>query len=198
MMRPALTILSFAACVLLAASAVASGDLFVSSANVTFRISSEKQSYEVDDEVLLDYRITNVGNVPLYVPREWEATCPTVPHIWAWFEDSSGNHLVPNYAGDCMPKKQTLSERMSKEAVLLKPGEHLDGPLRLDPKAFHLRPGRYRVEAAMTGWAEQKFSAEERGELEKMGHPLVTGEAPDSLTVILTGDLPDHPVDHRL
>ena len=194
MKRLALNTFFCAVCLSLTASAVARNDVFVSSADISFRISSEKKSYEVNQEVRLDYRITNISNAPLYVPREWEATCPTVPHIWAWFEDSSGNHLVPGYAGDCVPKKDTFRERMSQEAVLLKPGEHLDGPLRLDPKIFHLIPGRYRVEAALTGWAEEKFSAEERGELQKMGHPFVAGEAPDSLTIILTGDLPDHPL----
>ena len=198
MKRPSLNVLFASLCFLIAASTVAKGDVFVSSAGVSFRIFTEKQSYQADDEVQLEYRITNISNAPLYVPQQWAAICPTVPHIWAWFEDSSGNHLVPEYASNCVPKKQTIRERMGEEAVLLKPGEHVDGPLRLDPKTFHLAPGRYRVEAAMTGRAEQKFDAEERGELEKMGHPFVTGEAPDSLTVILTGDLPDHPTDHRL
>ncbi len=101
---------------------------------------------------------------------------------------------MPGHGGDCMPVKRTMQERMSKEAVLLKPGESTYGPLRLDPKMFHLIPGRYRVEAAVTGWAEQKFSAEDRAELEKMGHPFVTGETPASLTIILTGELPDHPL----
>jgi hypothetical protein len=187
-----------AVCFLLAAPAIAHTDLFVSTSDITFRISSEKTSYEADDEVRLDYRVTNVSKTPLYVPREWEATCPTVPHIWAWFEDHSGNHLVPDYASDCKPEKQTIEARMRKEAVLLKPGEHLDGTLRLDPKTFHIGAGRYRVEAALTGWHEEKFTAEERAELEKMGHPFVTGEAPASLTIILVGDLPDHPIDHRL
>jgi hypothetical protein len=185
-------------CLLVAVSTVAKSDVFVSSASVSFRISTEKQSYEADDEVQLEYRITNISSAPLYVPQQWAATCPTVPHIWGWFEDSSGNHLVPDSTRDCVQKKQSISERMSKEAVLLKPGEHISGPLRLDPKSFHLAPGRYRVEASMTGWAAETFSSEERGELEKMGHPFVTGEAPDSLTIIITGDLPDHPVDHRL
>ena len=37
---------------------------------------------------------------------------------------------------------------MNKEAVLLKPGEHLDGILRLDTKPFGgLKPGVYRIEA---------------------------------------------------
>jgi hypothetical protein len=136
MKRLALNLLSSIACLLLAASSVARSDVFVSSADISFRISSEKKSYEVDDEVRLNYRITNISNAPLYVPREWEATCPSVPHIWAWFEDSSGNHLVPGYAGSCVPKKDTFPERMSKEAVPLKPREHFDGPLQLDPKIF--------------------------------------------------------------
>jgi hypothetical protein len=191
-------VLICAACLLFGASAVAQGDLFVSSASVTFHISSEERSYSADDDVRLNYRITNVSKVALYVPREWEATCPPVPHIWLWFLDSSGNHLSSGYAGDCFPHKQTMQERMSKEAVLLKPGESSSGQLRLYPKTFHLGPGRYRVEASVTGWTREKFTAEERGEMEKMGHPFLTGEVPDSLTVVLTGELPDHPTDHRL
>jgi hypothetical protein len=179
---------------LLAASVIARSDVFVSAANVSFRISTENKSYEADDVVRLNYRITNISNMPLYVPREWEATCPPVPHIWVWFEDHSRNHLMPGFAEDCSPTKQTIRERMSKEAVLLEPGKSTYGPLRLDPKMFHLIAGRYRVEAALTGWAEQKFSTEERAELEKMGHPLLTGEAPYSLTIVLTGELPDHPL----
>ena len=197
-LRLALGTLFCAVSLLLVASLAARNDVFVPSANISFRITSEEKSYEASEEIRLGYRITNVSSAPLYVPREWEATCPTVPHIWAWFEDRSGNHLVPSYVGDCLPKKQTLQERMSKESVLLRPGEHIDGALRLDPKTFHLSPGRYRVEASVIGWAESKFTAEERGELEKLGHPFVTGEVPDSLTVVLTGDLPDHPIDHRL
>jgi hypothetical protein len=198
MKRPSLDLLFAVLCFLLAASTVAKGDAFVSSAGASFRIFTQKQSYEADDEVELEYRITNISNAPLYVPQQWAATCPTVPHIWAWFEDSSGNHLVPDSSRDCVQKKRSIQERMAKEAVLLKPGEHISGPLRLDPKSFHLAAGRYRVQAAMTGWTEETFSAAERSELEKLGHPFVTGEAPDSLTIIITGDLPDHPIDHRL
>jgi hypothetical protein len=198
MKRPALHIFCCAASLLLAASAVARNDVFVSNTDITFRIFSDEKSYSVDEDVRLNYRITNVSNVSLYVPREWEATCPPVPHIWVWFLDSSGNHLSSGYAGDCNPQKQTIRERMSREAVLLKPGESTYGPLRLSPTTFHLGPGRYRVEGSVTGWTAQKFSAEQRAELEKMGRPFVTGESPASLTIILTGDLPDHPIDHRL
>ena len=198
MKRPRLSVLFVAASLLVAASAVAASNLFVPSSSVTFQISSEEKSYEIDEVVLLNYRITNTSSAPLYVPREWEATCPTIPHIWAWFEDHSGNHLVPDYASDCRPTKETIQERMNKEAVLLKPNESIGGQLRLDPKLFHLAAGRYRVEAALTGWHEEKFTAQEHADLEKRGHPFITGEAPAALTVILTGDLPDHPVDHRL
>ena len=76
------------------------------------------------------------------------------PHLWAWFEDSSGKRFVPGYGGSCgCGGPKTVRERMSKEAVLLKPGEHLDGTFLLDTKLFGgLKPGVYRVEAALTGW----------------------------------------------
>ena len=198
MKRLARGVFGTAMCFLLATAAVARDGVFVSTANISFRISSEAKSYSADEDVRLNYRITNISKTPLYVPRPWEATCPPVPHIWVWFLDSSGNHLSSGYLGDCMPNKQTIRERMSKEAVLLKPGESTIGPLRLSPKEFHLGPGRYRVEASVTGWIPEKFTAEERSELETMGHPFITGEAPDALTIVLTGDLPDHPADHPL
>ena len=198
-MRSALSIMLFvAACFLLVASAGARNDVFVSMANISFRISSEEKNYGVDDVVRLNYRITNISKTALYVPREWEATCPPVPHIFVWFLDSSGNHLSAGYLGDCFRNNQTIQERMTKEAVLLKPGESTAGTLRLDPKVFHLTAGRYRVEASLTGWRPEKFSGEELAELEKMRYPFITGEVPASLTVILTGDLPDHPTDHPL
>lgn len=198
MTRLGLNILICIGCALLAASAGARDDVFVPAADISFRISSEQRSYGINETVRLDYEIKNLSKAPLYVPREWEATCPPVPHIWVWFLDSSGNHLTAGYGGDCMPLKRTIQERMSKEAVLLKPGESTYGPLRLEPAMFHLTPGRYRIEGSLTGWTPAKFSAEERAELEKMGHPFVTGEAAGSLTIVLTGELPDHPMDHPM
>ena len=55
--------------------------------------------------------------------------------------------------------------------VVRKPGEHLDGTFLLDPKLFGLKPGAYRVEAALTGWVEEKFTDAERSELAKWPHP---------------------------
>jgi len=59
---------------------------------------------------------------------------PSKSHLWAWFEDGSGKHFVPGFGGSCSSSPKTVSERMSNEAVLLKPGEHLDGTFRLDTK----------------------------------------------------------------
>lgn len=74
---------------------------------------------------------------------------------------------------------------MTKEAVLLKPGEHLEGTFLLDPNLFHLKPGIYRVEAALTGWDETKFTAAERSELARMVSPFMRGEVPDSIRITL-------------
>lgn len=79
---------------------------------------------------------------------------------------------------------------MSKEAVLVKPGEHLDGTFLLDTKLFGgLKPGAYRVEAALTGWAEEKFTDAERSELAQMASPFMRGEVPDSIRIMLTANV---------
>jgi len=104
-----------------------------------------------------------------------------------WFEDSSGKHFVPGYAGDCSPSTQNIRERMRKEAVLLKPGERFDGTFRLDTRLFGgLKPGVYRVEAALTGWTEEKFTHAERSELAKMGGRFMAGEVSESTRITLT------------
>jgi hypothetical protein len=46
-------------------------------------------SWKAGESITLKYRVKNISNTPLFVPREWTATCPASPHLWAWFEDSS-------------------------------------------------------------------------------------------------------------
>jgi hypothetical protein len=171
---------------LMASSIPAQKEKFVPSSDVSFKISTVQTSWKAGESITVKYSVKNISDAPLFVPREWEATCPAAPHLWAWFEDSSGKHFVPGYGGSCGGGPKTLSERMSKEAVLLKPGEHLDGTFLLDPKLFGLKPGAYRVEAALTGWVEEKFTDAERSELAKMVGPFMTGEVSDSIRITLT------------
>ena len=174
-------------CLLLTASLVAQKQTFVPASDVSFKISTDRSTYRAGESITLKYRIKNISNAPLYVPQEWEATCPASPHLWAWFEDSTGKHFVPGYGGSCSSGPKTISERMSKEAVLLKPGKYLDGTFRLDTKLFGgLKPGAYRIEAALTGWTEEKFSDTERSELAQMASPFMMGEVPDSTSITLT------------
>jgi hypothetical protein len=174
-------------CFLPIAPLVAQRETFVPSSDVSFKISTEQASYKAGESITLKYSVKNISNATLFVPREWEATCPASPHLWAWFEDSSGKHFVPGYGGSCSVSPKTVSERMSKEAVLLKPAEHVDGTFLLDTKLFGgLKPGVYRVEAALTGWTEEKFTDAERSELVKMAGPFMTGEVSDSIRITLT------------
>jgi hypothetical protein len=139
--------------------------------DVSFTVSTERRSYSAGEQITLKYRVTNISNAPLYVPREWEVQCPAAPHVWAWFENSSGQHFVPGYGGSCSPSinSQTVSARMRKEAVLLKPGEHLHGTLQMDTTLFGgLQPGAYRIEAVLSGWVKEKFTDAERSELARM------------------------------
>jgi hypothetical protein len=77
---------------------------------------------------------------------------------------------------------------MSKEAVLLNPGEQLDGtaPLVKPMGGEGFPPGAYRIEAILHGWSYDRFSEAERTALEKMGHPFLSGEVPASMRITLT------------
>jgi len=176
-------------CVLVTTSVVAQKETFVPANDVSFTISPERTSYRAGEQVTLKYRVTNVSNGRLYAPREWEAKCPGGPHAWAWFENSSGQHFVPGYAGSCLSSPstnpETVIERMSQEAVLLRPGEHLDGTLRLDTTLFGLKPDVYRIEAILYGWTEEKFTDAERSDLARMAIPFLRGEIPASARIKL-------------
>lgn len=173
-------------CALVATSVIAQRKTFVPASDVSLKISTERTSYKTGQSITLIYTVRNISNAKLFVPREWTATCPANPHLWAWFENSSGKRFVPGYLGDCSPIPQTIRQRMAKEAVLLKPGEHLDGTFRLDTKLFGgLKKGAYRVKAALTGWDERKFTATERSELARMGNPFMTGEVRDTIRITL-------------
>ena len=171
-------------CSLLATSLVAQKEVFVPASDVSFKISTEQTSYKADQSITLKCRVINISNAELFVPREWEATCPASPHLWASFEDSAGKHFVGGYGGDCSSKPQTIRKRMSKEAVLLQPGEHLEETFLLDPKVFGLKPGGYRVEAALTGWNEEKFTDAERSQLTQMGGRFMSGEVQPIIDII--------------
>jgi hypothetical protein len=161
-------------------------ETFVPANDVSFTVSTERSSYTAGEQIFLKYQIVNVSNGTLYVPREWEAKCPANPHIWAWFENSSGQHFIPGYAGSCSPRPQTVTERMGKEAVLLKPGQRVEGTVRMETSLFGgLKPGAYRIEAILYGWKDQDFGQAQQSELAKMAAPFIRGEVPASMRVTL-------------
>lgn len=173
-------------CILVTNLLAAQKENFAPANDVSFKISTASTTWKAGESITLMYSVKNISNAPRFVPREREATCPASPHLWAWFEDSSGKHFVPGYGGSCSGGPKTLGERMSKEATLLKPGEHLEGRFLLDPKRFRLHPGIYRVEATLTGWREEKFTDAERSELAGMGAPFMIGAVPSSIRITLT------------
>ena len=175
-----------AASALLVTGAVAQDDPFVPANDVSFAVAAERKSYKVGEQIYLKYEIVNVSNASLYVPREWDAQCPSTPHIWAGFENSKGKHFVPGYGGSCSPSPQTLRQRMQKEAVLLKPGQRLGGKIRMDTSLFGLQPGAYRLEALLSGWRQSDFKDAQQSELAQFGVPFVVGEVPASTRITLT------------
>jgi hypothetical protein len=170
-------------------SLLAEKDVFEPSNDVSFSISTAQTSYKAGEVVIVNYRIVNVSNAPLYVPRGWEVKCPARPHVSVWFENEAGEHAKTGYGGSCFPSAmpKTVVERMAKEAVLLKPGEHFDGTYPVDTGTFEfLKPGAYRFEASLSCWREEEFSAQEQAQLATMRWPFVRGDVPASINVVLT------------
>lgn len=162
--------------------------IFAPTTDVEFKCSAYTSKWPASESRTLNCRVTNVGKTTLFVPREWDVTCPTNPHLWVGFRDSSGKDFIGGYGGDCSPNlnSMTIPERMSKEAVLLKPGEHLYLNFLLDPKRFGLKPGVYRAQATLSGWSKEKFTEIQRSELAKMGHAFMTGVVADSTRITWT------------
>jgi hypothetical protein len=182
---------------LLAATLLAQNEVFVPANDVSFTISTERKNFGVRERVTVKYRILNVSNRPLYVPRGFDATAcleghQAGPHVRAGFENGAGKHFYPGYLVSCGgtpgAAPPTIAERMGKIAVLLHPGEHFDGAVELNPAVFHLPAGTYRIEAVLYGWKSEQFSDAERTELERMRVPLLTGEVPTSEKIDLLAD----------
>ena len=93
-------------CVLIATSLVAQKELFAPANDISFAISTERKSFGVRERISVKYRIVNVSNGSLYVPRGFDATvCRDVPqagpHVRGGFENSAGKHFYPGYGGSC-------------------------------------------------------------------------------------------------
>jgi hypothetical protein len=164
---------------------------FVHSNDVLFTIRTDSKEFNVGDQIVIRYTIKNVSNGTLYVPRsQWEIKCGNPPHFWSRLEDSSGKHYEPGYGFSCLgpsdADRMSVSERMQKDAVLLKPGQQATGSFRVDSNAFanELRPGNYRLEAVIYGW-NLAFDNSQLSELAKMEAPFFMGESGASSQVKL-------------
>jgi len=187
-----------ATCVLLAASVASAQQATFTSANaVSFSISTDRNTYNSQEQITVRYQIKNVSKGLLYVPkREVETSClppgsaldDTIIHVNAWFENAAGKKFQSGTIVGCggTGERPTFPEKMRKAAMLLRPGEHLDGTIALDGRIFRLPAGAYRIEATLDGWKEDQFSAEERTELSKMAAPFLRGEIPASTPVTVT------------
>ncbi len=165
-----------------------SEELFVPVNDVSFTIVCERRAYKIGEQVRIDYQVKNVSGKALFVPRgEWSATCPPSPKVWAWFENSTGRHFIGGYAGSCGAMRLGVSERMKKEALLLRPGEKYHDYILLDTTTFKndLVPGRYRIEAALYGWRDAEFDDTEKSELRALRHPFLRGDAAASTAILL-------------
>jgi hypothetical protein len=158
---------------------------FAPANDVSFTITTDRASYGSDDPITLKYEIVNVGGRPLFVPLKREMLCPPKFHVDAWLESADGHYgSGENRGASCGPVQQSVTQRMNKGAVLLKPGDHTEGTLSFTAKG--LPPGEYRTEAVLYGWRPEDFSPPEQAELAKFGSPFLRGEIPASGRITLT------------
>jgi hypothetical protein len=192
MHRPSAVVL-IALTFLFTGSATANGQQpFVHGSDIRFSVRTDRRSYNVGDLIIIHYTIKNVSNSALYVPAtQWEIKCGNNPHFWSRFEDHSGKHYEPGYAGSCLGPnpvdRMSLSERMRRDALLLKPSQAATGSFTLDSSVLEdsLKPGAYRLEAVLYGW-NQPYDNSQLSELARMGAPFLIGESNASLIVELT------------
>jgi hypothetical protein len=169
------------------AEAHGQNQLFVHGSDIQFSIRTERRTYNIGDKIVIHYTIENVSNGSLYVPAsQWEIKCGSNPHLWSLIEDSSGKHYEPGFGGSCIGPnpidRMSVSERMRKDALLLKPGQVVSGSFSFDSEVFaaSLKPGAYRLEALLYGW-NQPFNNSQLSELAGMGSPFLIGENAASL-----------------
>jgi len=166
---------------------------FVHGSDIRFSIRTDRRSYNVGDRIIIHYTIKNISNGALYVPAtQWEIKCGNNPHLWSLLEDHSGKHHEPGFDGSCLGPnpvdRMSISERMRKDALLLKPGQATTGSFDFDSSVFEgsLKPGAYRLEAVLYGW-DQRFDDSQLSELAGMGAPFLNGETYASLPIELKG-----------
>ena len=173
------------------AEAHGQGQPFVHGSDIQFSIRIDHRAYNIGDKIAIHYTIKNVSNGSLYVPvSQWEIKCGNNPHLWSLIEDSSGKHYEPGFGGSCLGPnpidRMSVSERMRKDALLLKPGQVVSGSFSFDSEVFaaSLKPGAYRLEALLYGW-NKPFDDSQLSELARMGSPFLIGESAASLRVEL-------------
>jgi hypothetical protein len=160
--------------------------IFVPANDVRLTIAPAHATFATTDAVTVKYDIVNVGYKPMYVPRHmWETRrCGTL-HVWMWLEYSDGRFTGNGYGAACAgTNADTLQQSITKDAVLLQPGERHSDTFTL--ASMMLPPGDYRVEASLYGWKPEDFSDAEQVEMAKMPGRFLRGEVPASARVTLT------------
>src|ERR1700719_3991193 len=130
---------------------------FVHGSDVAFAVRTDQTKYVMGEPIIIRYTVKNVSNGALFVPKsQWGIRCGDTPHLWARLEDNSGKHYEPGYAWSCLgtrpEDRMSVSERMEKDAVLVRPGQAVRGSFTFQPNVLRdLKPGSYRLEAVLYG-----------------------------------------------
>jgi hypothetical protein len=163
---------------------------FVHGSDVVFAIRADQSKHVMGEPIIVRYTVRNVSDGALFVPKsQWGIECGDPPHLWVRLEDKSGKHYEPGYGGSCLgpspEHRVSVSQKMQKDATLVKPGQMVYGSFTFQTKVLSdLKPGSYRLEAVLHGW-NLPFNTSELTELQRMGAPFLIGETHASTHVEL-------------
>jgi hypothetical protein len=161
--------------------------------NITLVASTARPTYTLRDTIPVTYQVTNIGKAPIYIPKGFEATAclnlARAAYIFAWLDDAGGRRSSAGYGSSCAmsipPVRLSLSEKLSRGAMLLAPGDRQDGALQvaLHPLAV---AGRANLGIDLHAWATSDFDAVERAQLKSQGVVLLDRDVTTTVAVTLT------------
>jgi hypothetical protein len=167
-------------------------DVFAPPRDLSFTISIDRSSYSASGATIrVAYRLENVSNAAILVPREFKDTGCTDPehrpHLEAWLEDARGQSSRMGYGGSCGSTPgappPTTAEVLSKLATRLESRGRADGVLQIELPLHAVTAGQYHLVATLSGWKDKTFPS---ADLSNLGARILHGDLKAVKNVTLT------------
>lgn len=139
---------------------------------IVVRMSTNKNNYELGENILVKYQVINVGNEPVYISPRLDFLASSYFGFYVSVRDALGNNAASGaIALDPGPTaRKTSAEDVMREWILLRPGYFYgtEETLPFPPG----QPGRY----TLTGYYRSTWLPEPTGNRSDLKFAVVNGE----------------------